>query len=91
MLRLTAGAAAPDTLPFTDPTNARDAWGVAVDTAGTVYMTDPYNQRVVKLASGSTPEVVVFSGRGQPHGVAVDSAGNVYVTDSTTVLKLPAG
>jgi uncharacterized RDD family membrane protein YckC/streptogramin lyase len=93
VLRLTAGATTPDTVPFT-VTNASSggAWGVAVDTAGTVYITDPYWQRVVKLAAGSTTQVVLpFTGLGRALGVAVDTAGNVYVADSDRVLKLPAG
>ena len=36
-------------LPFTGLNNP---WGVAVDTAGSVYVTDGNNNRVVKLAAG---------------------------------------
>ena len=59
--------------------------GMAVDTAGSVYVT-------VKLAAGSsTPTVLPFTDL--PNGVAVDAAGNVYVADTGNhrVLKLAAG
>ncbi|MGD0176101.1 MAG: hypothetical protein ABSC50_04665 [Candidatus Bathyarchaeia archaeon] len=64
-----------------------EPYGLAVDSAGNVYVTDIGNDRVEKFTStgaflnwwGS-----LGSGNGQfssPKGVAVDSAGNVYVTD----------
>jgi serine/threonine protein kinase, bacterial len=66
--------------------------GVAVDTVGTVYITDNTNSRVLKLPAGSnTPVELPFTGLNGPEGVAVDTAGNVYVTDygNNRVLKLP--
>ncbi|WP_063040476.1 serine/threonine-protein kinase PknD [Nocardia pseudovaccinii] len=78
-------------LPFTDvplPT------GVAVDTAGNVYVTDMGNDQVMKLAAGaSAPTPLPFTGLKNPQDVAVDSAGNVYVSDTSNdrVLKLAAG
>jgi serine/threonine protein kinase, bacterial len=68
--------------------------GVAVDSAGTVYVADYGNQRVVKVAAGSLhQEVLPFTGLNNPTGVAVDSAGTVYVADfgNQRVVKLPAG
>jgi DNA-binding beta-propeller fold protein YncE len=64
---------------------------VAVDSAGTVYVTG--NNRVLKLAAGSsTPTELPFTDLDGPHGVAVDSAGSVYITDGANrVVKLPAG
>ena len=64
-----------------------------MDTAGDLYVADLLNDRVVKLAAGSsTPTVLPFTGLRGPMGVAVDSAGNVYVIDQNDrVLKLPAG
>ena len=51
--------------------------GVAVDTAGNVYVTDTGNDRVLKLAAGSTTRTVLpFTGLNRPGGVAVDTAGN---------------
>jgi DNA-binding beta-propeller fold protein YncE len=68
--------------------------GVAVDSAGGVYVADHDHNRVLKLAAGSTsPTRLPFAGLGWPSGVAVDSVGTVYVTDSdnSRVLKLAAG
>jgi DNA-binding beta-propeller fold protein YncE len=78
-------------LPFT---GLNRPWGVAVDTAGDVYVTDEVNNRVLKLAAGSSNQTVLpFTGLFDPHGVAVDTAGNVYVADYgiSRVLKLAAG
>ncbi|WP_436838398.1 serine/threonine-protein kinase PknD [Nocardia xishanensis] len=78
-------------LPFTGvslPT------GVAVDPAGTVYVTDMGSDRVLKLAAGaSTPTPLPFTGLKNPQDVTVDPAGNVYVSDTSNdrVLKLAAG
>lgn len=68
-------------LPFT---GLRSTGGVAVDTAGNVYVTDSDNNRVLKLPAGSNTQVELpFTGLKGPLGVAVDTAGNVYVTDNT--------
>jgi DNA-binding beta-propeller fold protein YncE len=66
---------------------------VAVDSAGNVYVSDSPNNRVVKLAAGSSTQTVLpFTGLVQPTAVAVDTAGNLYVIDShSRVLKLAAG
>ncbi len=67
--------------------------GVAVDTAGDIYVADEKNNRMLKLAAGSsTQTVLAFTGLNAPEYVAVDTAGNVYVTDGNNnrVLKLPA-
>ena len=93
-----AAPAWPTVLPFTD---LNEPWGVAVDTAGNVYITEAAeagvnntgNNRVLKLPAGSnTPVELPFTGLTSPGGVAVDSAGNVYVADwsNNRVLKLPA-
>jgi sugar lactone lactonase YvrE len=59
--------------------------GVAVDAAGTLYVTDPGNKRVLTLAAGSsTQSVLPFTGLNLPDGVAVDTAGTLYVTDPGT-------
>ena len=60
---------------------------MAVDTAGDVYVADTGNNRVLKLAAGSSTQTVLpFTGLHDPDGVAVDTAGDVYVADyrSTT-------
>ncbi|MCX5888029.1 MAG: SBBP repeat-containing protein, partial [Deltaproteobacteria bacterium] len=61
--------------------------GVAIDSSGNIYVTDPQNNRVSKF----TPDGQYILGWGskgilngqfnQSNGIAVDSTGNVYVTD----------
>ena len=52
-------------LPFT---GLKDPDGVAVDSAGNLYVTDSDNNRVLKLAAGSTTQTALpftgLSGRG---------------------------
>ena len=82
---------ASSVLPFTG-LNPPDT--AAVDTAGTVYIADAGNSRVLKLALGaSAPTPLAFTGLDQPGGVAVDTGGNLYVTDNgnNRVLMLAAG
>jgi DNA-binding beta-propeller fold protein YncE len=89
VLKLAHGATASTQLPFAGLSHPA---GVAVDTAGNVYVADSGNHRVLKLAAGSnTPTELSFTGLSDPYGVAVDTAGNVYVTDrgNHQVLKMP--
>jgi serine/threonine-protein kinase len=77
------------TLPFT---GLRGPEGIAVDSAGAVYVADYGNGRVVSLPVGANnPSVLPFTGLRYPGGVAVDGVGNTYVTDSLRVLELAAG
>ncbi len=81
----------PIVLPFN---NLHDSYGVAVDGAGNIYVTDDGNNQVLELPKGTNSQVVLpFTGLNKPFGVAVDGAGNVYVADSynSRVLKLPKG
>jgi serine/threonine protein kinase, bacterial len=74
--------------PRRDPT--RSIWLVA----GTVYVADAGNNRVVQLPPGSsTPTVLPLTGLNNPVAVAVDAAGTVYVADAgnNRVVDLPAG
>jgi serine/threonine protein kinase len=91
-------ASAPTRLPLTDLQLPN---GVAVDTAGNLYVgdidTSTSSGRVLKLTPGSAmPTTLPFSGLGGPCAVNVDTAGNIYVLDSCSnagsrLLKLPAG
>jgi len=71
-------------------------WGVAVDTAGNVFVADRSNGTIRKVTSSGvvTTEAGLAGNTGSnnglgtaarfnnPYGVAVDSAGNVFVADS---------
>jgi sugar lactone lactonase YvrE len=79
-------------------------WGVAVDSAGNVYVADSNNHtirritpgRVVSTLAGLAGSYGSADGTGSdarfknPYGVAVDNAGNVYVADSgnSTIRKV---
>ena len=80
MLKLAAGSPTQAVLPFT---GLNYPGGVAVDSAGNLYVTDGGNNRVLKLAAGLAHPDRAAVHRPQPTltGVAVDSAGNLYVTD----------
>jgi serine/threonine-protein kinase len=90
VVKLAAGLSSPTVLPFSGLYQPQD---VAVDSTGTVYVTD-FNNRVVKLDAGSSNQIVLpFNGLNYPEGVAVDGVGNVYVADrgNDRVVKLAAG
>ncbi|MGW4356086.1 S8 family serine peptidase [Nocardia sp. NPDC004582] len=88
------GGTVQKVLPFT---GLHQPLGVAVDAAGSVFVVDVDNARVVKLSADGVQSVLPFSGLTFPQGVAVDSAGDVFVTDPAygsipgRVLELPAG
>ncbi len=69
--------------------------GVAVDTAGSVYVADFGNHKIRKItaagmvstiagsgAAGSTDGAAATATFNYPQGIAVDTAGNVYVADT---------
>jgi DNA-binding beta-propeller fold protein YncE len=93
VLKLPAGSITQVKLPFTGFTGPKPPNGVAVNSAGDVYVVDSLHQRVVELPAGSTTQVELSFGAGLGNpwgGVAVDSADNIYVADNYRVLKLPA-
>jgi trimeric autotransporter adhesin len=78
--------------------------GVALDSAGNLYIADTANARVRKVSDGVITTVAGggTSGLGDggpatsaslngPGGVAVDSAGNLYITDGDRIRKVSGG
>ena len=82
-------------------------YGVAVDSAGNVYVGDAQNEAIRKITPGGVVTTLAggpgasgsADGTGSaarfyyPYGVAVDSAGNVYVADTNdhTIRKVTSG
>ncbi len=70
--------------------------GVAIDSAGNVYIADQNTNKLYKetLSGGSYTQSIVSSGFSRAYSVAVDSNGNVFVTDANTgsvYLETPSG
>jgi serine/threonine protein kinase len=67
--------------------------GVAVGPTGDVYVVDSKNNRVLKLAAGtSTQTTLPFTDLNTPSAVTVSNGGDIFVTDTKNnrVLKLSA-
>lgn len=77
--------------------NLGQAWGVAVDNSGNVFIADQLNHRIRKINTAGIITTVagtgfaVFTADGvaatssnlnEPTGVAVDAAGNIYIADN---------
>jgi uncharacterized protein (TIGR03437 family) len=67
--------------------------GIAVDSAGNLYIADYNNARVRKVSSGGTITTIASNLTLVPVGVAVDAAGSVYATDvyNGRVVKITSG
>ena len=92
-----AGGALPATAAPATSVTVRHPWGIAADSAGSVYFTSSSDPVAFKLDAGGTLTRVAgtgtpgFSGdggpgtsaqlSGNPQGVALDSAGNLYIAD----------
>ncbi len=80
--------------------------GVAIDSAGSLYVADAFNHRIRKITSAGV--VTTFAGSGTsgyqdgngatarfayPYGVAVDASGTVYVADTNNhrIRKITSG
>lgn len=58
--------------------------GLAIDSAGSLYLADSGNNAIEKIAAGShTVSSLLNNGLSVPQGVAIDSAGNLYIADSS--------
>jgi streptogramin lyase len=85
------GSDTPTVLPFK---YVDGMGGMAVDTAGNVYVGDASTDRVLKLsAAAAEPTVLPFNHIEGLTDLAVDSGGNVYAVDANhrRVLKLTPG
>ena len=81
--------------PATSAELSNTTYGVAVDSAGNLYIADEGNERIREVSNGAIATVagngtIGFSGDGGPAtdaqfynfgGIAVDSAGNLYIAD----------
>jgi uncharacterized protein (TIGR03437 family) len=80
------------------PATSAQLWlpvGVAVDSAGSVYIADTGNYRIRKVSNGVITTVAggglglgdggpaIAAGLNMPTGVAVDSAGTLYIADAS--------
>ena len=69
-------------------------YGIAVDSAGDVFVADLYNVQVVEFTPSGAAITVPASGLNGPTGVAVDGAGDVFIADpgNSQVLEVtPSG
>jgi uncharacterized protein (TIGR03437 family) len=55
--------------------------GIAIDTAGNVFVSDSGNNRIRRIAPSGIIATIA-AGFNSPVGIAVDKAGNIYVADS---------
>jgi sugar lactone lactonase YvrE len=76
-------AATPLTMLGSQPSGMFQPEGVAVDTAGNVYIADSGNNAIKEWVNAyNTNITLVGSGLASPAGVALDNAGNVYIADA---------
>ena len=79
--------------------------GLALDSAGNLFISDLGTGRVLKVAGGSITRVAGTLGQGSvadniaatkfqltaPSGLAIDAAGNLYIADTARVRKVSGG
>jgi len=102
-----AGTAGSTGTAIDNPAKFNEPFAVAVDSVGTIYMTDTNNGAIRKITpAGVVTTLAGGSGQGyadgagtvakfyEPQGIALDSGGNIYVADymNNVVRKVtPAG
>ena len=68
--------------PYSDTYKTHEGpWGIAVDSAGNIYVADTWNSRIQKFA----PDFTFITEWGDlfgPRDVAIDAQGNVWVVDT---------
>jgi uncharacterized protein (TIGR03437 family) len=94
VLSTIAGTSTPDIGDGAPATSAHlnSPFGVAVDAAGNVFISDVNNSRVREV-SAATHLISTVAQVATPYGIAVDSSGALYVTDPilNVVRKFTAG
>jgi sugar lactone lactonase YvrE len=67
--------------------------GVAVDSAGDVFVADSAFNLVFEIKPGAAATITIASGLNDPQGVAVDAAGDVFIADTgnNQVLEVKPG
>ena len=94
-----------DNGPATSAQLANHIGGVAVDSAGNLYIADYFNHRIRKVSGGVITTVAGNGTEGlsgdngpatraqlsYPYGVAVDSAGNLYIAGGFRIRKVSGG
>lgn len=56
--------------------------GMVLDGAGDLFVTDTFNNRVVKVPANGGAQVTVGNGLALPAGIAIDGLGNLYVSEA---------
>ena len=65
-------------------TGLKNPSGVAVDSAGNLYIADNGNNAIKEIAASThTVSTLLSTGLKAPNGVTVDSLGNLYIADSS--------